>query len=343
MSKKNSLDFIRSLPKAELHIHLTGAYPLSYLKKIARDPISQNEYNNLVVGLAKIAQGVDYHKVFEYFFHAEKIVNTYDKVENGVVALGEELANDGIVYAEIRTGLKDLGNGYEEYLLAVLRGIARCQKKIKLRLLLSLRRNTLPSLAKLTIDLAIRYKDQGVVGIDVSGDSTLGKVSDIASEIYRAKEESLYLSLHIGESLKEIDSPEKEKEQACALAELEPDRIGHGVFLSPQSIEWLLKRPNIPIEVCLSSSLLTGMIGHNSQHPGITYYLKHKHPIVACTDDPLLFQSSMSEELQNLISLENINQEHILQIVGYSFDLSFLPPKEKLELRNSLTTVMQDC
>jgi len=337
LSQTVCADQIRNMPKSELHIHLTGAYPLSYLQKISIDPSSKAEYKNFLIGIKELSAGdVPYNETFKYFLIVTKIVNTYDKVENGVVALGEQLVADRVIYAEIRTGLKDLGQGYEEYLRAVLRGIARCPKKIKIKLLLSIRRDPSDStaaLAKQTVDLAIKYKDKGVVGIDISGDSTLGQVETIIPELQRAKQHKLYIALHMGESPKEIDTPEKAANQAFALELIQPDRIGHGVFLSSQALKWVLAHPSVPIEVCPTSSVLTGMMDHHSEHPGVKYYLEHNHPIVVGTDDPLLFQSCLSEGYHKLMDLEGIKMQQIKQMVYWSFQYAFLSPKERLELK----------
>jgi adenosine deaminase len=333
-TSEDTLDQIRRMPKAELHLHLTGAYPLSYLSSIAVDPSAQALYKNFVLGLQTVSKGVTYHEVFKYFAPVEKLVNTYEKVENGVVAIAEELIADGVIYVEIRAGLKDLGRGgYEEYLRAILRGIARCPAEIKIKVLLSLRRDTSEDLANKTVDLAIRYKDQGVVGIDISGESTLGEIAIIIPAIQRAKNAALFLTLHLGESLEEINFPEKELAQAAVLELLKPDRIGHGVFLSPQALAWVLSHPLVPIEVCPTSSVLAGMVDHHSNHPGPKYYLQHDHPIVGGTDDPLLFQSPLSKEYRKLMDIPGIGINQILQMILWSFDFAFLSQQEKLELR----------
>lgn len=103
---------IKKMPKIELHMHLGGSYPLSYLKEIA----SSEQYQALIDEIEKIKKRVDYHAVFSVFKLVANIVNTPQKVENGVAALCKELAEDNVVYAELRTGLKDLGTGFEGYL-----------------------------------------------------------------------------------------------------------------------------------------------------------------------------------------------------------------------------------
>lgn len=326
------LALVRSLPKAELHMHLTGSYPLSYLATLVTDANSAEEFRKLVAGIREIKNGVSYHESFKYFSHVEKLVNTCDKVENGVAALGKELFADGVVYAEIRMGLKQLDKGMEEYLRAVLRGVERRPIGLKLKLILSIRRDTPLSIVTQTIDLAIKYKDQGVVGIDISGDSTLGQTYDLVPEIMRAKEAGLFLALHVGESMEEIDTPAKALAQAHALELLEPDRLGHAVYLSSQTIKWVLDHPSVPVEVCPTSSVLAGMISHHLQHPVVQYYLRHKHPMVGGSDDPLLFETTLSEEYCKLMDFDGVSMSEVIEMIRMSFDFAFLPHTEKLEL-----------
>lgn len=327
-------DPIRDLPKAELHLHLTGSYPLSYLQSIAKESAEIEELRAFENSLTTLAKGVPYEMAFSYFLPVEKLVNTYDKVEKGVTALCHELLVDGVVYAEIRTGLKNLGKGYEEYLNAVLKGIHACPKNLKVNLLLSLRRNTPAALIKETIDLAIQHQKSGVVGIDISGDSTLGQIGELVSELHRAKKEGLFLALHLGESAKEIDTPAKESEQAAILETLKPERIGHGVFLSKQAQKWIFDHPSVPIEVCPTSSVLAGMIDHHSNHPGVSYYLDQKHPIVVGTDDPLLFQTTLTQEYRKLMQHEAITLTEVKRMIAWSFEFSFMSKKEKEEYRS---------
>lgn len=328
-------NIIHQTPKAELHSHYSGAVPLWYLESIIDDQVTLDEYKLLVQGLHKLKSGVDYHDAFKYFSHIYKILNTYEKVENGLIAIAEEYLQDNVIYLELRTGLKDLGKGIEEYLQALLRGIKRCPSDITIKLMLSLRRDTSAADAQKIVDLAIRYKEHGVVGIDVSGDSTLIGTENIIPAIRRAKMEGIFLSLHIGESAEEIDTPDKEVAQAELLELVQPERIGHGVFLSEQSVSWLLQHPDIPIEVCPSSSVLAGMVDHHSNHPGLLYHLAHEHPVVVGTDDPLLFQTTLTNEYLKLIEV-GFDLDQIKQMIANSFQFAFAVPNSKQKIAHRL-------
>jgi adenosine deaminase len=117
--------------------------------------------------------------------------------------------------------------------------------------------------------------------------------------------------IHMGESPQETD-------QLALLHALQPDRIGHGVFLSPDAEDWILSH-RIPIEVCLTSGTLVGFIDHPSKHPGLRYFAQG-HPIMFCTDDPLLFSTFLSQELLIAYTQAGLSLDEIERIVQQSFD-----------------------
>lgn len=279
-----TIEEIRQIPKAELHLHLGGSYPLPYLKTIA----TPDEFNALQQGIHQFVDGVDYNQCFFVFSLINKIINTPERLEDGVYYLCKELQADGVTYVEIRTGLKDLGSGYAGYLKAVLNGIRKAsQDNFKANILLSLKRNSNIELAQLTVDLALQYKNDGVVGIDISDNSLQGDINTILPVLVNGKEQGLSFVIHMGES-------PLEKDQILLLENLEPVRIGHGVHLKPESLEWIKSR-KIPIEICLSSSVCAKMISNRSEHPGLQLYAEG-HPVAICTDDPLIFRTSLSQE-----------------------------------------------
>ena len=298
----------QQLPKAELHLHLGGSFPKEYLLSIAT-PTQQEE---LIHALDLIAQGIDYHAGFRVFGLINQIVNSEEKLQNGVSWLCRSLKEDHVHYVEIRTGLKDLGQGLEGYLKAVLRGIYdNASAPLKANVVLSLQRSSSAAMVNKTIDLALKYRDQGVIGIDISGNAGIGQVDPIVSDLLRAKKEGLAFTIHLGELPEETD-------QMLLLTLLEPKRVGHGVYLCEEAKEWILKH-RVPIEVCLTSSVLVKMIADYKQHPGLEFF-RLGHPIVFCTDDPLLFSTTLSQELSYAHQLCGLSKEEIKQLVKHSFD-----------------------
>ena len=298
----------QQLPKAELHLHLGGSFPREYLFSIA----TTTQQEELTRALDLVAQRIDYHAGFRVFGLIAQIVNSEEKLQNGVRRLCKTLEEDHVRYVEIRTGLKDLGQGTEEYLKAVLRGIHEtASTQLKANIVLSLQRSSSVAIVQETIDLALKYRDQGVVGLDISGNSAIGQVDQIIPDLMRAKKEGLAFTVHMGELPEETD-------QMLLLTLLEPKRIGHGVYLSDEAKEWIL-RHRVPLEVCLTSSVLVKMIDDYKQHPGLEFF-RLGHPVVFCTDDPLLFSTTLSQELLYAHQLCGLSTEDIKYLVGRSFD-----------------------
>ena len=93
--------------------------------------------------------------------------------------------------------------------------------------------------------------------------------------------------MHIGESRKEAN-------QLQELQRWRPRRIGHGVHLSKDALEYIVLN-KIPLEMCLSSAVKAGMIESFADHPGLEL-LRSGHPVCVCTDDPLNFSCTLSDE-----------------------------------------------
>ena len=301
---------IRDLKKSELHLHLGGSYPLAFLESIA----TSSQMKELSQYLEMINQDnlLNYHEAFKVFPLIGNIVDTEFKVSQGMEWLCYDLLKENIVYAEIRTGLKDYGNGFESYLLSLLSAIDMAQVNVakqigmsksqvvkevfNAKLILSIRRNTPIEDVRKTVDLAIKYAGRGVVGIDISGDSILGEGEEhyrqVVTEVRKVKEmkDNLGVVLHIGETF-------EEQQQLQEILDFQPDRIGHGVCLSEDARLHILEK-GIPVEVCLTSAYMAKMLKTRQDvHPWLLEYFRNGHPISIATDDPLVFNVNLSHEL----------------------------------------------
>ena len=303
---------LRTIAKAELHLHAGGAFPPHFLKTIASAQ-QQLEIDNCLDLLIK---GQEYEKGFAAFPLISKVVNTNEKIEKGTIAICESLINDGVTYVEIRSGLKKLDSTEEDYLLALLNALEKVNKNNKnFRgfLLLSVQRGSSLSFVRTTIDLALKYREKGILGIDLSGISTQGDITNILDELKRVKETNLKLTVHLGESWNETN-------QVLILETLNPDRIGHGVCLTKEAMEFV-KKNNTPVEVCLTSAKIVKMHDENEYHPWLLEYKNNGHPIIICTDDPTCFRVDLTDEYALLLNLFTMDEIKIL--ANNSFALSF--------------------
>lgn len=293
------LSMMQSVKKSELHLHLGGSYPMSYLETIA-DAADITKLKSFLDLMELKSAATDYHACFSAFTIVNKIINSYKKVEDGAEALCKWLVEDNVSYVEIRTSIKDFGTGYEHYLQAVLRGVERgCQDTyLKAALILSLKRSCTQEVAQETLRLIKMYSRNGtssefgtvkVVGLDISDNSTVGDSCHVFDILPALKEMDIPVTLHIGECEEESASQQMEE-----LERYQPKRIGHGVHLCEAARRWVLER-RIPIEMCLSSSVLAQMTAEVHHHPSIDL-LRDGYPVAICTDDPLIFRTSVSAE-----------------------------------------------
>jgi len=310
------------MPKVELHMHLGGSYPLRYLEQVASRP----DYEDLTNYLKLInKEGLSYPAIFEVFKVVKKIVNTEEKVFNGVYWLCKNLQSDNVIYSELRTGLKNLGNGEEYYLESILEGIKKANEDsiFTTNLLLSLKRNYSIHKIRKTIELAIKYRNKGVVGLEISGDDSEGDLKNILDELDNIREYDLPLSLHIGET-RGIDYLDM-------INRISSKRVGHAVYVD-NKVKKLLLKEKIPIEICLSSNLKTKIVSDLEYHP-VKEYVREGYNISICSDDPLIFQTNQSREYDLFKRLNNFSSEELYQQMINSIDNSFAEEKKKKELQ----------
>lgn len=286
-------EILKQLPKYNSHCHLGGEIPLCVIEKYA----TKEQIEAIKRGFEEIAKGKDYEKGFFIFPLISQVINTLERLKEGAYQTCERMKKDNNQLVLMRTGLKSLENKpLEEYLKAVLEGVEQAASdKFKAFLMLSLKRSSTPEMTKLTIDLALKYRERGVVGIDISDSSVIGDITAIIPELKRAKQEGLKIAVHIGESIKETD-------QMLIIDNLQPDLIDHGVNLCSEAIEWIEKN-QVPVTICPTSSIATKMHQPDTLHPWVKHHLKSNHPIDLGTDDSTVFGNiTLSDEFFRLNS-----------------------------------------
>jgi adenosine deaminase len=249
-----------------------------------------------------------------------------------------DFAADGVVYLELRTTPRCVmpSMSLERYVEVVLEGVEQARvmyPEIQVKLLLSINRSFTVDVAESIVDLALKFTDRGVVGIDLSGNPQLGDFSTWVVPLERARKAGLGLAIHAAEIRNE-----KETDAIIAFA---PDRIGHGVYMTDTQIEAMFSR-NIGLEVCLTSNFKTQSITHALDHPFAELHPR-EHLCAVCTDDSGVFSTSLSQEMA--LALEALNGT--LPIEGVKFALaaarlSFLTPPEKEQLIRRIETMAAD-
>lgn len=289
-----SSTFTKSLPKVELHAHLTGSISPSCLHQIWKQKASSNTtLQDPTIALAppenKTHHDIStFFKIFDTYIYA--LVNSPETVTWATQSVLKAFETDGVKYLEVRTTPRECvetGMTKEKYLEAVLKGIeefdslsasssSSSSNSLSTRLILSIdRRNSLEQ-AMQVIDLAIHYREKGIVGIDLCGNPMVGPVRHLAPAFSRAKAEGFKLTLHFAE----VPASSSEEEMRMLLLEWRPERIGHVIYTSPE-IEDEIEKLGTGLELCLSCNVLAKMLpgkaGFDAHH--FAKWRKKRNPI----------------------------------------------------------------
>ncbi|CAI9087785.1 OLC1v1021954C2 [Oldenlandia corymbosa var. corymbosa] len=173
------------------------------------------------------------------------------------------------------------------------------------------------------VELALRLKRSGVVGIDLSGNPAIGEWKTFLPALKFAKEEGLSVTLHCGEV--------PNSQEVHAMLDFIPGRIGHACFLEED--HWRkLKSYKIPVEICLTSNIRTESISSVDVHHFADLY-ESRHPITLCTDDSGVFSTSLSNEFVLAASTFGIGKKEMYELARDAINFIFGGDgvKEKLE------------
>ncbi|KKZ68332.1 adenosine deaminase [[Emmonsia] crescens] len=258
-----------------------------------------------------------------------------ESLEYSTRSVLQDFRNDGVRYLELRTTPRaspQHGISKDKYILAVLDIINECRSDhMSTYLIISVDRTKTALDALEAIDLAIKYQNRGVVGVDLGGNPMRGDVSIFRPAFSKAKAHGLKLTLHFAETAFS-SSPD----ELNTLLSYEPDRLGHVIHL-PEDVRDEIARRKIGLELCLSCNVHGKLIqgGFPDHHFG---YWRHRDcPIILSTDDVGFFCSHLSNEY--VIAAENFNLDRatVIDMCKKGVNTVFAGPDEKERLNNLLT------
>jgi aminodeoxyfutalosine deaminase len=317
--------FIRQLPKAELHLHLEGAVePATLLELHARHGDRST--------LAEVEALYTYTD-FQSFLMAFKAVSAHlrgsDDYELITYRLMQRLKEENVLHAEVYVAVGVCLFRKQDF-AAIFEGLERGRARgardfgVSLLWIFDATRHFGVEEAQKVFELAARYRDRQVVGIGIGGDE-LKAPPELFRGVYAyAEDNGLRLTAHAGET-----GP---PESVWGALNLHAERIGHAFTAAqdPDLIEELAQR-QIPVELCITSNLRTGVCKAIAEHPTKNYF-DQGIMITLNTDDPALFGTTLSREYQLAQDTFGFSDEHLRELARNSFEASFLPAEKKLEL-----------
>jgi adenosine deaminase len=305
-------DLIRRAPKVLLHDHLDGGLRPATIVELAAEighPLPAADAETLRRWFVESADSGSLERYLETFDHTVAVMQRADHITRVARECVEDLAADGVVYAEVRYAPEqhlDGGLTLEEVVRAVQegfdQGMQEAGDRIVIRQLLTAMRHAARS--REIAELAVLHRDDGVVGFDIAGAEAGYPPTRHLDAFEYLQRENAHFTIHAGEA---FGLPSIwQAIQWCGA-----DRLGHGVRIIDDirqdgdeaelgRLAQYVRDKRIPLELCPHSNIQTGAAGSIAEHPiGLLADLRFR--VTVNTDNRLMSDTSMTREMSALV------------------------------------------
>ncbi|MFO1009279.1 MAG: adenosine deaminase [Planctomycetota bacterium] len=338
-------DLVRRAPKVLLHEHLDGGLrPTTVLELAAaagykelpeRDPAKLADWFAAGAARGSLAQ------YLEGFRHTIALMQTPEAIERVAYEFAEDMAKDNVVYSEVRFAPHfhtQQGLGLDGVMTAVMKGLRRGEEDhgVRVGVIVCAMRNLSSMLSYQMAELAVAWRDHGVVGFDLAGEEAGHPAKHHIDAFQLVKRMNFAITIHAGESFG-VESIWQ------ALQYCGAHRIGHGTRLIEDMVlygnevirlgplaQYVLDH-RIPIEVCLSSNVHTGATPALAQHP-FPHYMKKGYRVTLNTDNRLMSRTSMTDELMLAVEHFGCSLDQIEKITINGMKSAFIHYDERIAI-----------
>ena len=332
-------DFIHRLPKVELHLHLEGAVSVDTLRELAATRgrlrkkteawIRDRERQRFRYG--------NFRAFLKAFALVSLLLETPADYALATRRVIEKLAGQNVKYAEIifAAGVILWKN---QSMKAVFEAIAEAASEagsrtgVRVQWIFDAIRHFGTDHVREVLKWAKRLQARGVVALGIGGDEQGGPAA-LFTDIFReARESGLHVVAHAGEA----SGPESIRD---AVELLGVERIGHGLTAAHDpGVMALLHERRIPLEVCPSSNVSTGVLARFEDHP-LPLFLDAGLVVTLNSDDPAMFGTSLNEEFLRAARAFGLSHQVLTALCANAIQASFLDESEKQSLLREVSLV----
>ncbi|MEO5987245.1 MAG: adenosine deaminase [Candidatus Limnocylindria bacterium] len=339
------LEAIRGAPKVLLHDHLDGGLRPRTVIELAADAgyrgLPTTDPDELARWFTLGADRKSLELYLEGFRHTVAVMQTRDGLERVASECSRDLADDGIVYAEVRMApelLTDGGLTLDEAVVGMLDGLRRGAEGTPLTvgLIVTAMRQAAKSVE--IAELAVRHRDAGVVGFDIAGPEAGYPPTRHLDAFNLIAHENFHFTIHAGEA---FGLPSIwEALQWCGA-----ERLGHGVrivddiTLRPDGSAELgrlasyVRDTRVPLEMCPTSNVHTGAAQSIEDHP-IELLRRLRFRVTVNTDNRLMSGISLSSEFAALQRAFGIGLDDMEWLTLNAIKSAFWPFEGRLKIIN---------
>lgn len=325
--------FLAQLPKAELHNHLDGSLRLDTILELAKKQTIKLPTFNREELKKLLLNDENCQSLKEYFIPFDislSVLQTEEALEQSTFELLEDVHKENVKYLEIRFSPllhTSTGLNMDAVVEAVLRGKKQAENTfgIKSGIIICGLRHITPSENLELAQLAVKYKNKGVIAFDLAGEELGRPALDHIKAFDYAFQNNLARTVHAGEA----DGAHSIYD---AIHGLKAERIGHGTHLFQDTdLLHYIRDKQIPLEVCLSSNLQTKAVASLESHP-IQDYFKQNVIVTLNTDSYLISGTTLTKEFELAAKYYQFDKKEMAQLSLNSFQAAFLPFDEKQDL-----------
>lgn len=347
-----TLENIRQAPKVLLHDHLDGGLRPGTVAELAE----AGGYSNLPTTDAaelgdwfrRAADSGSLESYLETFAHTCGVMQAEEALVRVAAECAEDLADDGVVYAEVRYAPElfvERGLALDAVVEAVQAGFAEGEKRAAARgrtirvgtLLCAMRQH---ARALEIAELAVRYRDAGVVGFDIAGPEDGFPPTRNLDAFEFIRTSNAHFTIHAGEAFGLASIWE-------AIQHCGAERLGHGVRIiddiknsaggAPEigRLAAYVRDRRIPLEICPSSNVQTGAARSIAEHP-IGLLTKLRFRVTVNTDNRLMSGCSMSSEFAALVEAFGFDWADIQWFTINAMKSAFIDFDDRLDIINNV-------
>ncbi len=321
---KPSFELIKSLPKTDLHVHLDGSLRIETILQMAEEqgvklPAHTVEGLAPFVQVGEVCKSLkDYLRTFDITC---SVLQTEESLYRAAFELVEDAAKENVKYMEVRyCPMLHITKGLPMTTIveAVLAGLRDGKQRFGTRsgLIISALRHADPKWSLRLAELAVAYKNKGVVGYDLAGAEDGFQARKHAEAFHLIRSNNVNCTAHAGEAF----GPESIHQ---ALHDCGAHRIGHGTRLREDGdLLNFVADHRIPLEICPKSNVQTGAVDSISAHP-IQFYYEFGCRVTINTDNRLITNTTVSDEIMLWVNTFDASVRDVREIIINGFKSAF--------------------
>lgn len=320
------LSFFQQIPKVDLHVHLDGSLRLESILELAEQdgielPSDTPEGLRRAMHCGENTGSlVEYLKAFDITL---RVMQTEDSLYRTAYELAEDAAKENVRYMEVRYAPMlhtRKGLRLTQVVEAVLAGLMQAQQDFSIRsnVIVCGIRNISPESSLEMAQLAVAYKNRGVVAFDLAGAEYDHPAKHHLAAFQLVRDNNINVTIHAGEAY----GPESIHQ---AIHVCGAHRIGHGCRLREDGdLLHYVNDHRIALECCPSSNVQTGAVRDLASHPLKLYYDLGLR-VTVNTDNRLITDTTVSKELWLTHTQMGLTLEDMKRIITNGFKAAFLP------------------